>query len=129
MLSKWSREKKLFKQAAIMSGNAVLTTRSLIHQSKIFQKFLYYLQVPETLSGAEKIQRLREVSTEKLLEAYICTGTPLPNWQATVDGFFLDEIPRYSTLPKQVYGSHVQRIIVGDCQREVNSSFSLKILG
>jgi carboxylesterase type B len=120
MLSKWSREKKLFKQAVIMSGNAVLTTRSLSHQNAIFKKFLFYFQIPETLSGPEKVQRLREIPMEKLLEAYICTGTSLPNWQATVDDFFLDEIPRYSTLPKQAYGSHVQRLIVGDCQREAN---------
>lgn len=121
MLSEWSREKKLFRQAAIMSGNAVLTTRSLTHQTAVYQKFLSYFKIPETLSAEEKVQKLRSVSTKELLQAYTCTGTPFPNWQATVDGFFLKELPIYSTLAEQSYGTHVQRIIIGDCHREVNS--------
>ncbi|ETI22298.1 hypothetical protein G647_06371 [Cladophialophora carrionii CBS 160.54] len=109
---------ELFSQAVIMSGNAVLTTRSLEHQEGIYQKILAHLQIPSDIHALHKVQRLRDVPVNELLDAYAATGSPLPNWQATVDGFLLDELPRSSTIGKQQYDRCVRRIIIGDCEKE-----------
>lgn len=121
MLSKMAQSKKLFHQAVIMSGNAVLTSRTLAHQDAIYRMFLKHLRIPDEITALEKVERLRVVPVEELLQAYSCTGSPLPNWQATVDGFLLEEQPKASILSQLDYGPHVKRIIIGDCQREVGS--------
>ncbi|EXJ58735.1 hypothetical protein A1O7_06165 [Cladophialophora yegresii CBS 114405] len=118
MLSRWASREQLFSQAVIMSGNAVLTTRSLEHQEGIYQKFLAHLQIPSDIAASDKVQRLRDVPVNELLNAYIATGSPLPNWQATVDGFLLDDLPRSSTIGDQQYDTYVRRIIIGDCEKE-----------
>ena len=121
MLSRWAARQKLFSQAVIMSGNAVLTSRSLEHQEGIYQKILAHLQIPSDIDALDKVQRLRNVPVNELLDAYIATGSPLPNWQATVDGFLLDELPRSSTIGNQQYDAYVRRLIIGDCEKEVSS--------
>ncbi len=127
MLSKWAQEKRLFKQAVLMSGNAVLTTRPLAHQDNIYRKFLSHCKIPETIPAAERVEQLRNVSTDDLLEAYIATGQIIPNWQGTEDGFLIESLPTFSGLSAQTYGPHIQRIIVGDCDKEVRVIHGLNI--
>ena len=121
MLSRWAARQELFSQAVMMSGNAVLTSRSLEHQEGIYQKILAHLQIPSDIHALDRVQRLRVVPTNELLDAYIAIESPLPNWQATVDGFLLDELPRPSTIGNQQYDAYVRRIVIGDCEKEVSS--------
>ncbi|EXJ70043.1 uncharacterized protein A1O5_07116 [Cladophialophora psammophila CBS 110553] len=112
-LSRWAAHQELFNQAVIMLGNTFLTSRSLELQEGIYQTILAHLRTPSDMPTLDRIRRLRDVPANELLDAYIATGSPLPNWQATVDGFLLDELPRPSRIGNQQYDAYVRRIIIG----------------
>lgn len=101
------------------SGHAVMTTRSLSHQQRVYEKFLEHLSIPNDLAPEQRLQRLRNVTAEELLDAYRCTGSPLPNWQATVDSILVEALPKTSTLRSAQYNQVVRRILIGDCEKEV----------
>ncbi|RSL89379.1 hypothetical protein CEP52_014920 [Fusarium oligoseptatum] len=92
MMSDLLRSEALLYQAVIISGNAVMTSRELEHQQRIYDKFLEHLQIPLTLPPADRLARLRAVKQQDLTSAYGCLGSPLPNWQATVDGVVLKNV-------------------------------------
>ena len=124
MLSSLLHPKSLYHQAILSSGNAVVTTRTLNHQNRIYEMFIEHLSIPSNLPPHERLDRLRSVSVDELLDAYQCTGSPMPNWQATVDGNLLHDLPAASQLPHYTYPSTIRRIMVGDCEKEVRPPFA-----
>lgn len=119
MMSDLLRSEALSNQAVIISGNAVMTSRELEHQQRIYDKFLEHFQIPLTLPPTERLARLRAVNQQDLTSAYECLGSPLPNWQATVDGVVLKTLPTYKGISSQTYAPSIKRIVVGDCEHEV----------
>lgn len=120
LLSNETRSETLFTQVGLFSGNAVIASRSLEQQSERYRKLINHLSIDSNLPGHERLQRLREVEADELTAAYICTGSALPNWQATVDGFLLRDAPKASNLKNVTYPDHIKRLLVGVCQREVS---------
>lgn len=88
------------------------------HQTRIYNKITSYLKIEESTPSEEKIQKLRDLSTEELVGSYLALGGPVPSWQATVDGFFLKVLPTNSKLPQQVYPPSLKRILIGDVATE-----------
>lgn len=125
MFSSLAQSQNLYSQVVLSSGNAVMTTRTLAHQHGVYEKFLEHFSIPPNLSPQEKVDRLRSISVSDLLNAYYCTGSPLPNWQATVDGHLLERLPATSGLAQQKYDSRIRRIMVGDCEEEVRCKFPM----
>ncbi|RSL53249.1 hypothetical protein CEP54_010502 [Fusarium duplospermum] len=118
MMSDLLRSEALLYQVVIISGNAVMTSREPEHQQRIYDKFLEHLQIPLTLPPANRLARLRAVKQQDLTSAYGCLGSPLPNWQATVDGIVLKKLPTCNGMSSQTYAPSIKRILVGDCEQE-----------
>ena len=112
----------LYSQVIISSGHAIMTTRTLAHQQVVYEKFVSHLSIDQDLTPRQRLEKLRSVSVTDLLEAYKCTGSPIPNWQATVDGFLVKSLPKASDLQRVQYNQSIRRIIIGDCDEEVRCS-------
>jgi carboxylesterase type B len=106
-----------FSQAILQSGVAPLSVRGIKHAQSIFDKITGHLDI-DALPLKEKVQALRDASAEDLVKSYIALGSPLPSWQATVDGHFLKTLPRFSTLSLQTYDPSLKRLLIGDCAAE-----------
>ena len=107
-----------FNQAILQSGVATLSVRSLEHQQALYEKIVDHLKIEADKSPKERLQDLREVPADDLVNSYISLGTPVPSWQATVDGYFLKGIPTVSNLPLQKYPPSLKRVLIGDCAAE-----------
>lgn len=116
------RNEALFSQAVVLSGNAVMGTRELQHQQHIYDKFLEKLQISSSLPPDERLKKLRASPPNDVISAYACLGSPMPNWQATVDGVVLETLPTCKDLAKTVYATSINRILVGDCEQEVRQA-------
>ena len=92
--------------------------RGLKHQQAVYEKIIDHLKIERDKSPKEKLQALREVPADDLVNSYIALGTPVPSWQATVDGYFLKMIPTASNLPLQKYPPSLKRVLIGDCAAE-----------
>jgi len=90
----------------------------MAHQNNIYAKIIKHLGIDNLSSREERIEKLRSVSVEDLIGSYIALGSPVPSFQATVDGYYLKSLPRCSTLPKQVYDPSLKRLLIGDCADE-----------
>lgn len=112
------KQQKPFSQAVLQSGVAPLTVRGMTHQNDIYAKVIKHLGIDTLGSKEERINKLRSVSVEDLIQSYIALGSPVPSFQATVDGYYLQNLPRCSQLPKQVYDSSLKRLLIGDCAEE-----------
>ncbi|CAH0057774.1 unnamed protein product [Clonostachys solani] len=118
MMSPLLRSQQLLQQAIVISGNSVIASRELDHQQHIYDKFLEHLGISTNLPSNQRLERLRSIKQEDLVSAYICLGSPLPNWQATVDGVVLEALPTCDGLANQVYAPSIKRIMVGFCEQE-----------
>lgn len=76
------------------------------------------LKIPVDGSPKDQLRALRNVSADDLVLSYIALGSPVPAWQATVDGYFLKQNVEASTLSSQKYHSSLKRILMGDCASE-----------
>jgi carboxylesterase type B len=107
-----------FQQAILQSGVGSLTIRSAQQQETVCEKLMSRLRIPAEASPKDKLRTLREVSADDLVLSYIALGSPVPAWQATVDGYFLKQNVAASTLSSQKYHSSLKRILMGDCAAE-----------
>jgi hypothetical protein len=80
---------------------------------------MFQLKIPngDTLPK-DRLRALREVPADDLVLSYIALGSPVPAWQATVDGYFLNKNVTASTLSSQKYHSSFKRVLMGDCAAE-----------
>jgi hypothetical protein len=107
-----------FNQVILQSGVSSLTVRNIKHQNNVYEKVLQHLKIPEDVSSKDKLQALRNVSADDLVLAYIALGSPVPAWQATVDGYFLANNSSPSSLSSLKYHPSVKRLLIGDCAAE-----------
>ena len=70
------------------------------------------------MPSTERLEQLRRLSSDELVNAYIARGAPVPSWQATVDGYFLTSIPSASKLASLKYHPSLKRVLLGDCAAE-----------
>jgi hypothetical protein len=106
-----------FSQVILQSGVAPLTVRGIKHQQAVFDKISAHLQIDSALIPADQVRRLRELPVEDLLKSYIAIGV-MSSWQATMDGYYLKTLPKFSQLPSQTYHSSLKRLLIGDCKAE-----------
>ncbi|RDL31820.1 Uncharacterized protein BP5553_09222 [Venustampulla echinocandica] len=107
-----------FNQAILQSGVAPLTVRGMKHHQDLFDKIASHFQLDLALPLDDQISRLRELPTEDLIKSYIATGSPMPSWQAAVDGYYLKTLPKFSQLLSQTYHRSLKRLLIGDCDAE-----------
>ena len=118
MCSELFESARPFHQAILASGVATLTVRSFVHQQGLYDKITAHLNIQSLSSPAERLQALRDVPSDTLVNAYIALGAPVQSWQATVDGVFLKTAPNVSNLSSQKYALSIKRILIGDCALE-----------
>lgn len=90
----------------------------MAHQNDVYARVISHLKFDKPSLVEERIRQLREVSVEDLMGSYQALGSPVPSWQATVDGYYLRDLPRCATLPEQAYDPHLKRLLIGDCAEE-----------
>ena len=118
MCSELFKAAEPFSQAILASGVATLTVRSFEHQQRLYGKITTHLNLQNEGSSVKRLQALRDVPSEKLVDSYIALGAPVVSWQATVDGVFLKNPPKIFNLPSQVYDPSIHRLLIGDAAHE-----------
>jgi hypothetical protein len=118
MISELFKTALPFQQAILQSGVGSLTVRSEKHQNGVYEKIATKLNIRADGSPKERLEALRDVSADDLLLSYIALGSPVPAWQATVDGYFLANNCTVSTLSSLKYDSSLKRLLIGDCADE-----------
>ncbi|CAG9977217.1 unnamed protein product [Clonostachys byssicola] len=100
------------------ASNAVIASRELDHQQHVYDKFLEHLGISANMPPNQRLEMLRSIKQEDLVAAYVCLGSPLPNWQATVDGVVVEALPNCDGLANQVYAPSIKRVMAGFCEQE-----------
>lgn len=88
------------------------------HQQTIYDKLLAQFNITSSTASTSQLEALRTVPADDLVKGYICLGSPVSSWQATVDGYFLSDMIKFSEIPSISYPKHVKRLLIGDCANE-----------
>lgn len=116
MCSKLFQEQQPFGQAILQSGVASRNIKTLAEQQKNYDAICVYFGLQG--DSEDRLQKLREISAEDLVKAYIALGTPVPTWLGTLDGYLLDQQTEPSSLPSLKYPPSIKRLLLGDCLHE-----------
>ncbi len=110
--------KVAFSQAILQSGAAPLGIRTLPQQQASFDKIVAFHKVDPNATPQEKLEALRKVSADEIVNSYVVRGNPMVPWQSTIDGYFLKSPPTYTNLTSQTYPKNIERLLLGDCANE-----------
>lgn len=126
IISELFNEAQPFSQAILQSGVGLHHADSLSAMQAKYDRFVSFHKIPPTASPTERLQALRNITTEDFVNGYSALGPPIMPWQATIDGYFIKNATSVEDAASVKYDASLKRLMIGDCQTE-GTIFALPI--
>lgn len=125
-MSELFKQVQPFSQAILQSGVGLRHADTMEKMQAKYDKFAAFHKIQGNATPAERLQALRDVTSEDFVNGYSALGPPIMPWQATIDGYFIKSATGVLEAASVKYHSSLKRLLIGDCQTE-GTIFALPI--